>query len=130
MALVSGKNILIIDDAVDTQELLRLSLESRGHKVECRSNGADALTFLENESQLPDIILVDLRMPVMDGFGFLKLKRDNPRLKDIPIVVMSADGDGKSIRGRIKPPDDSKSPDILLKPLNMKSVIGAIEKNV
>lgn len=131
MASISGKNILIIEDALDTQELLRLLLESRGYKVECRSNGAEALDFLESEENtLPDVILCDLLMPVLDGFSFLKLKRDNPRIKDIPTVVMSADGDGKSIRSRIQAPDQSKSPDILLKPLNIKSVIGAIEKNV
>ncbi len=130
MAITSGKNILIIDDALDTQELLRLSLEPRGFLVHCCPNGAEALKYLESQDALPDVILVDLRMPVMDGFGFLKLKRATPRIKNIPTIVMSADGDGKSIRSRIKPGDGSKSPDILLKPLNIKSVLGAIEKNI
>lgn len=121
--------ILVIDDCPDIQWLLRTLLESKGYEVACSSNGAEALSQLDSHDELPDLILVDLRMPVMDGFDFLTSQRATPRLRDIPTVVMSADGDDKSTRLRTQAPDNGKSPDVLMKPLSIKSILTAIEGN-
>jgi len=121
--------ILIIDDCPDIQGLLRTLLESKGYEVSSSSNGAEALSQLNLHSVLPDLILVDLRMPVMDGFDFLTSQRANPRLRDIPTVVMSADGDARSTRLLTQAPNHGKSPDVLMKPLSIKSILTAIEGN-
>lgn len=124
-----GRRILIIDDSLDIQGLLRTLLESRGYLVDCRSNGADALALLDSLSVLPDVILVDLRMPVMDGFGFLNSQRKTARLRDIPTVVMSADGDAESTRLKTTALCEFQSPSVLMKPLSISSVLTAIERN-
>lgn len=122
MEIPQGKNILVIDDSLDSQLLLSTLLESKGHSVFCYSNGRDALEWLQKLRALPDVILVDLRMPVMDGFEFLDLQRKMPQLKDIPTVVMSGDevnGANLNHRSRI----------FLKKPFNIRSVMSAIESH-
>jgi len=123
------RRILVIDDSLDNQFLLRTILEARGYMVECSSNGAEALAWLQTGVTLPDVILLDLRMPVMDGFGFLHSQRNNLNLRDIPTVVMTGDGDEESTRLKTKSPGQSKSPDVLIKPLSIGSLIKAIERN-
>jgi two-component system response regulator VicR len=66
----SGKLILIVDDSKDNQDLLKLVLVSKGYSVHCASNGQEALVMLFELSILPDLILLDAKMPVMDGYEF------------------------------------------------------------
>lgn len=116
-------HILIIDDSPDAQALLTILLQSRGYKIDCTSNGEEALRLLQSSNELPDVILLDLRMPIMDGFDFLELQRENPRIKDIPIVIMSGDEDIELTRAK------THVADILLKPLHISSIIEAVERN-
>lgn len=80
-------HILVIDDSADIQVLLRLFLEAKGHAIVCRSNGMEALALLLSGQPLPDLIMVDLRMPVMDGYTFLTRKAEEPILKGIPTIL-------------------------------------------
>jgi CheY-like chemotaxis protein len=123
------RRILIIDDSMDNQCLLRTLLEAKGYQVDCSSNGAEALTLLQSVGVLPDVILLDLQMPVMDGYGFLDSQRNTPELRDIPTVVMSADGDEEATRRKMQSPDEGRSPDVLTKPLSINSIVRAIERN-
>lgn len=115
-----GKNILVIDDSLDSQLLLSTLLEAKGHSVFCYSNGREALAWLQSLTILPDVILVDLRMPVMNGFEFLDLQRRISNLKDIPTVVMSGD-EAKGVNL------NHRSQIFLKKPFNIGSVLTAIE---
>jgi CheY-like chemotaxis protein len=81
--------ILIADDDPDLRESLRLLLELQGHTVDEASNGADALRHLD-PAQPPCVILLDLMMPVMDGWQFRREQLQNPALADIPVLVISA----------------------------------------
>jgi CheY-like chemotaxis protein len=124
------KYILVVDDAVDNQILLRLLLESKGYTVDCASNGKEALNLLDSGSELPDVILVDLRMPVMDGIEFLRQQRNSLLLKDIPTVIMSADMDIESIRVKNESTGSSPPLGLLAKPLNIAAVIKSIERRL
>jgi CheY-like chemotaxis protein len=82
-------SILLIDDELDTRLLLRDFLTDAGFVVYTARNGQHALHTLE-KIELPDLILLDYKMPVMDGKQFLAVLRGIPRLQDIPVVILSA----------------------------------------
>jgi CheY-like chemotaxis protein len=80
--------VLVVDDDPGLRAMLRKLLEEQGCKVAEAENGLAALRRL-NESQ-PSLILLDLIMPQLDGFGFMAQMRKNPALKSIPVVVLTA----------------------------------------
>jgi CheY-like chemotaxis protein len=80
--------VLLVDDDAAARGLTRKVLEKEGWKVCEAGNGIEALECLENER--PNLILLDLMMPVMDGFEFAERVRRHPEWRSIPIVVLSA----------------------------------------
>ena len=86
---MSAPTIFIVEDDVDTREMLGRFLELEGYNVETAANGRQALDRLASGVQ-PSVILLDLMMPVMDGWQF---RREQVRLQsvaDIPVIVVSA----------------------------------------
>jgi CheY-like chemotaxis protein len=83
--------ILVVEDDLYIRESVREILEEEGHIVFCAENGACGLAELELMAPLPDLILLDLMMPVKDGFQFRHEQRADTRFAHIPVVVMSAD---------------------------------------
>ena len=83
-----GGDVLVVDDDADTRNRLRVVLEKNGWKVREGANGVVALERIAEAA--PHIILLDLTMPVMDGFSFLHRLRKTPGCADIPVVVLSA----------------------------------------
>jgi CheY-like chemotaxis protein len=83
-------NLLIVDDHPDTRATLADLLRNEGHVAHESENGAEALAWLEEQSRPPCLILVDLRMPVMDGWDFLRAVRAVPRWANVGIIVVSA----------------------------------------
>jgi CheY-like chemotaxis protein len=82
------KKILIIEDDLSIRELLVEIFESEGYSVNSSINGAEALFALEKIT--PDVILIDIMMPVMDGFSFRQEQLKNPNWNEIPVIAMSA----------------------------------------
>lgn len=87
-----SKTILIVDDDRDLREAFGLFLEGAGYRVRHASNGLEALILLEAEP-LPDLILLDLVMPVMTGWDVYSRLREHPCLRRIPVVVSTASPD-------------------------------------
>ena len=84
----AGNNILIVDDDQDTRARIRTILERDGWSVTEAAHGHEGLERLKIAK--PDIILLDLTMPVMDGFGFLEGMHAKPDCADIPVIVLTA----------------------------------------
>jgi CheY-like chemotaxis protein len=82
--------ILIVDDDAGIRQLVTLFLEHKGYHAVSVTNGAEALTYLQHNPPLPQLILLDLMMPVMDGGAFRQTQHQNPQFAPIPVVVMSA----------------------------------------
>ncbi|MBI4062278.1 MAG: response regulator [Elusimicrobia bacterium] len=90
--------LLIVDDEPTLVLLMRTVLEKAGHAISEAGNGQEALGKLgvapENPSAaLPDLILLDVMMPVLDGVGVAAAMRDHPRAAKVPILVVTAKGD-------------------------------------
>lgn len=86
-----AKHILIVDDSIDIQLLLKGLLESEGYLVSTANNGKEALSLLSTLTSLPQLILLDLMMPVMDGLTFIEVVKKKSLYSDINIILMSAD---------------------------------------
>jgi len=80
--------IFVVDDEPDVVELLRTILDSEGFEVEATTDGRSALPRIVDRP--PDLLLLDLMMPDMDGFELLKLVRQDPRGRDIRVLILSA----------------------------------------
>jgi len=87
-----GRHILIIEDDRDIRKGLQLVLESEGYTVEQAENGQVALELLKASDELPSLIILDLMMPIMDGFQFRERQAQDLRIQDIPVIIMTADG--------------------------------------
>ena len=85
----AAHSIMIIDDEHDTRVALRQILEAEGYYVFSATNGRDALEILKWVKP-PGLILLDLMMPLMSGWDFIKEKRKTPNLADIPTVIITA----------------------------------------
>jgi len=81
--------ILVVEDDPGLRAAMTEALEDRGYEVACAGDGKDALAQLE-ASPAPSVILLDLAMPVMDGWSFRAAQRRDPRFAAIPTVVLSA----------------------------------------
>ena len=82
------KNILVAEDNAVNRELVRELLESNGYSVFEACNGQDALHMIAESP--PDLLLLDLGMPVLDGFGVIRKIRDNPRWATMPVLAVTA----------------------------------------
>jgi CheY-like chemotaxis protein len=88
--------ILIVDDEPILRQLFQKVLEHDGHSVLTAANGREALEVLRH--QVPDLILLDMLMPAMDGTTFLKLMRRHQDWAHVPVVIMSALADECNVR--------------------------------
>ena len=90
--------VLVVDDESSVVILMRFLLEKSGHAITEAHNGLEALAALgvrpdNPAADLPDVILLDVMMPVMDGLTVAKAMHDHPRASKVPILVVTAKGD-------------------------------------
>lgn len=85
-------NVLVVDDEADFRSVVARVLEDEGHRTQVAWNGAEALRLIEQEP--PDIVLADLRMPVMDGWGLIQEIRR--RQLDTDVIIMTAAADASA----------------------------------
>jgi CheY-like chemotaxis protein len=105
---MSKKKIMIIEDNKDLQEIYKHSFEKYGYEVVLEGNGLEGVEGVAQA--LPDVILLDLMMPGMDGFGFLKKMKETGSLT-VPVIVCSNISDVETINRAIK----EGAEDVLLK---------------
>jgi CheY-like chemotaxis protein len=109
--------VLVVDDEADIRATVSAMLQIEGYDVAEAANGADALSVVER--QPPDVILLDMRMPVLDGWGFAsELRRRGHR---IPIVVMTAARDAARWAG------DIAASAFVAKPFGLDDLVSAVE---
>lgn len=81
--------ILVIEDDPSIRDILKLALEFEGYGVALASNGKEGLLYLET-MPLPNMILLDLMMPIMNGWEFMEIFKEQDKFKHIPVLIVSA----------------------------------------
>jgi signal transduction histidine kinase len=92
---VAGRRILVVEDDTDIRATLQTILATEGFTVETCVNGQQALSQLSTSSA-PDLIILDLRMPIMDGWQFRIQQKNDPALAQIPVIAISADASAQA----------------------------------
>jgi CheY-like chemotaxis protein len=114
--------VLVIDDDLDLSDALCEVLRDAGYRVSSAINGCEALRVLGETESLPDLILIDLMMPIMDGYEFRAAQLAEPRIAGIPSIALSA--------GRM----DARIHTLRLaawmaKPVSVAALVGAVERH-
>lgn len=114
--------VLVVDDDADLRETMVMLLEDEGYQVASAANGREALLYLKR-CPPPCLILLDLMMPLMNGWEFRQRQRQDPALASIPVLVMSAVADSG-------PPVSSLgAEDCLVKPVSMDVLLDKIRRH-
>ena len=119
-------NILLIeDDMIEVMKLNRASSSLQlNHKITEANNGEDALKILEQKDNLPDIILLDLNMPKINGIEFLRILKSDDRLKYIPTIILTTSNNQRDLLECYK----VGVAGYVLKPLKYEEYVSKIEK--
>jgi DNA-binding response OmpR family regulator len=117
-------NILIVDDDPDLVNLARRWLEREGHAVDHAGTGPAALSALALDP-LPDLVLLDIMLPRIDGFALLKQIRASERLRKLPVIVVSGFADRNEDIERAKA---LGADDYIVKPLMEYHFLGRIKR--
>ena len=113
--------ILIAEDERDIRELVNFSLQFGGFTVVQAANGAEAVELAQKE--LPDLILMDVRMPKMTGYEACRQMKSLPELRDIPVVFLSAKGQ----EGEIQTGLEAGAEEYILKPFAPDELVKQVQ---
>ena len=83
-----NEKILLVEDDLYASETLKFALEAKGHKVALATNGRDALNMVNSE--IPQLIILDIMMPKMDGYHFCRLLKFDAKFQHIPVIIVSS----------------------------------------
>ena len=117
-------HILVVDDSTTNIVLLESIFEDKGYIINTALNVPDAV--LSMSKNLPDLILLDLLIPKISGFEFLEQLRKDDKLKNIPVIVISALTDDESI-GRIR---NHEIVEFVSKPVDIANLLTLVEKTL
>ena len=120
----NSKKILVVDDEELTTELAKTFLEKHGFKVIIAYDGEEGLRLAETDN--PDIILLDVMLPSMDGFAVCKKLKENEKFKDTPILMFTA----KGLSSDIEKGEACGADEYIVKPFSGKALVATIRKHL
>lgn len=115
--------ILLVDDNKSIRDCLIWVLEEEGYEVITSGNGQEALDYIEKNPVLPAVILLDLMMPIMNGWQFREIQQANVKLRMIPTVILSA-------KINIENQNFHANEFLLTKPFDIDALLLLIRKNI
>lgn len=114
-----GKKVLICDDDEGILDMLSFILEDAGFNTILEINSLNVNRIIEKEQ--PDLLLLDLWMPVLSGDQVLKMLRNNPQTNKLPVIIISASMEGETIAA------EAGADDFLAKPFNISQLIDKVQ---
>jgi two-component system, chemotaxis family, sensor kinase CheA len=93
-----ARTILVVDDSITTRTLEKSILEAQGYAVLLSVDGIDALHVLRSGEAIVDLVIADVEMPRMDGFGLLQAIKNDQRLSTLPVILMTSRADPEDVR--------------------------------
>ncbi|MBS0471271.1 MAG: response regulator [Proteobacteria bacterium] len=118
-----GKVILTVDDSKTMRDMLKLALAGAGHSVIQADDGVNGVEALQNAGAV-DVIITDINMPRMDGFGFIDQVRRDPKNRAIPILVLTTETEpAKKQRAR-----DAGATGWIVKPFEPAKLLAAVNR--
>ena len=124
MNSTDSKTILVVDDEVVTTELAKAFLERHGFNVVVAHDGEDAIDLALTEK--PDLILLDVILPKIDGFEVCKTLKSNDSMQGIPILLFTAKGLSKDIAKG----EEVGADEYIIKPFSGKALVATIKKHL
>jgi len=121
MVLKKDYNILVVDDSTTNVVLLEAIFYDRGYKIDTALNAIEAFSIIDKE--IPDLILLDLLMPKVSGFDFLKKLRSSKHTKDTPVIVVTASTDDENVDRIMR----LGAVDYIKKPIDLKYIVDKVE---
>ncbi len=118
------KKILIVEDEQDIREAVQASLASRGYWVILAADGEEGLRKVKSEK--PDLVLLDIVMPKLDGWQVLKAIRDDEATRDVPVVMLTANRETSSLIES----QSQKATDYLMKPFDIEKLLRFINRYI
>ena len=118
---MSDRKVLVIDDEENILNLMRIGLEDNGFEVVTRSNGLDALMYIEQEK--PAIIIADIMMPRLTGLELVKALKNNDDTRKIPLIFISALDQAKTVQEGL----DLGAVDYITKPFKISEIVGKVK---
>ncbi len=112
--------VLIVDDEEDIREGLSSVLRARGYDTIAAVNGNEALEMIRRRGLQPSLVVLDLRMPVLDGVGFLEAQAEDPWLSEVPVVVLTAHHPPRLEFPAVR--------DVLGKPLDLPQLLAVVRR--
>jgi len=121
--MTSGPYVLLVEDDLDISESIQTILVEENYHVQCKYNGREALEYLTNTEVEPSLILLDVMMPFMNGYQFREAQLKNPRIANIPTIILSA-------ANELQDDEQFHFNDFIQKPLDIETLLQAIKKNI
>ncbi|MEI6714509.1 MAG: adenylate/guanylate cyclase domain-containing protein [Verrucomicrobiota bacterium] len=121
---ITDARILLVDDVMENIEVAGAILLSKGYKLNVARNGVQALSLLKKTR--PDLILLDVSMPEMDGYECCRILKENPETSDIPIIFLTANNQSESIVKGF----DVGAVDYVFKPFNSAELLSRIQTHL
>jgi DNA-binding response OmpR family regulator len=116
--------VLLIDDIIDNISFIEIILKKKGFDVAIASNGIEGLDFIKNT--IPDLVLLDIMMPEMDGFEVCRQIKANPKTKDIPVIFLTSKNESDDIIKGF----ENGGHDYIIKPFNVAELVARVTTHI
>jgi two-component system alkaline phosphatase synthesis response regulator PhoP len=124
--MITLKTILVVDDEESSVKLVQFLFEDEGYRVLTANSGEETIDLLEKNDEKPDLILLDIIMPKLDGLEVCKWIKSQPHLKNIPVILFTVKADESDKIAGLNAGADA----YITKPFKVDALLSLIESHI